>query len=230
MSPMVVAIDGPAGAGKSTVSRQLAAALGYRYIDTGAMYRVIGILAASGGIDLSDSAALTALCDATDIRFVERDGLIHTYAAGRDVSAAIRTPAAAEQASKVSAVPVVRERLVAKQRAMGAGGGVVMEGRDIGTVVFPNAAVKVFLDASASERARRRAAELYGATATPAEVARITAEIAQRDARDRGRAHSPLRPAADAIVFDTTEKPIAAVVAELRALVATRAAALASHG
>jgi len=226
---LVVAIDGPAGAGKSTVSRRLADALGYRYVDTGAMYRVIGVLAAEQHIDFSDTAALAALCDATTIEFVERDGRIRTLGDGRDLSDAIRTAGAAQLASKVSAVPVVRERLVAKQRTLGAGGGVVMEGRDIGTVVFPDAAVKVFLDASAQERARRRAAESPGGS-TPAEVARIAREIAERDARDRGRAHSPLRPAADAIVMDTTNKNIDQVVSELRALVATRAAALASHG
>jgi cytidylate kinase len=226
---LVVAIDGPAGAGKSTVSRRLAEALGYRYVDTGAMYRIIGVLAAEQHIDFSDTAALAALCDATTIEFVEGDGCIRAFGDGRDLSAAIRTAAAAQLASKVSAVPEVRERLVAKQRAMGAGGGVVMEGRDIGTVVFPDAAVKVFLDASAHERARRRAGESPGGS-TPAEVARIAREIAERDARDRRRAHSPLRPAADAIVMDTTDKTIDQVVHELRALVATRAAALASHG
>lgn len=228
MNRIVVALDGPAGAGKSTVSRRLAEALGYRYIDTGAMYRVIGVLAAEHGIDFADSAALAALCDDTQMEFIERDGRVRTYADGRDLSEAIRTPAAAQQASKVSAIPVVRERLVAKQRSMGAAGGVVMEGRDIGTVVFPEAPLKVFLDASAHERARRRAAELYGA-ATPADVERIAQEIAERDARDRGRAHSPLRPAADAVVIDTTDKTIDEVVATLQALARSRAGALASH-
>ena len=229
MTRLVVAIDGPAGAGKSTVSRRLAEALGYRYVDTGAMYRIIGVLAAEQHIDFSDTAALAALCDATTIEFVERDSRIHCYGNGRDLSDAIRTAEAAQLASKVSAVPVVRERLVAKQRAMGAGGGVVMEGRDIGTVVFPDAAVKVFLDASPHERARRRAGESPGG-ATPAQIERIAQEIAERDTRDRGRAHSPLRPAADAIITDTTDKSIDQVVNELRALVTTRAAALARHG
>ena len=229
MTHLVVAIDGPAGAGKSTVSRRLADALGYRYVDTGAMYRIIGVLAAEQHVDFSDTAALAALCDATTIEFVERDGRVRTFGAGRDLSDAIRTVEAAQLASKVSAVPVVRERLVAKQREMGAGGGVVMEGRDIGTVVFPDAAVKIFLDASPQERARRRAAESPSG-ATPAAIERIAQEIAERDARDRGRAHSPLQPAADAVVMDTTAKNIDQVVSELRALVAARAAALASHG
>jgi cytidylate kinase len=227
MTRVVVAIDGPAGAGKSTVSRRLAAALGYRYVDTGAMYRVIGILAAEHHIDFSDHAALAALCDATAIDFVERDGQLRVCAAGRDLSEAIRTPDAAQLASKVSTVPAVRQRLVAKQRALGAGGGVVMEGRDIGTVVFPDAPVKVYLDASPAERARRRAGELQRATA--AEIERMAHEIAERDARDRSRAHSPLQAAADAVIVDTTGKTIEQVVRELHALVAQRTATLASY-
>jgi cytidylate kinase len=228
MTAAVIAIDGPAGAGKSTVSRRLAQALGYRYIDTGAMYRVIGILAAERGIDLADGVGLATLCDGTHMEFIERDGGVCTYVDGRDLSAAIRTPAAAQLASKVSAVPAVRQRLVAQQRAMGAAGAVVMEGRDIGTVVFPEAAVKVFLDASPAERARRRAREMHGA-ATAADIAEMEREIAQRDARDRTRAHSPLRPADDAVVVDTTGKSIEEVVASLRALIATRSVALASR-
>ena len=224
--PIVVAIDGPAGAGKSTVSQRLAAALGYRYIDTGAMYRVIGVLAAERGIDVADSAGLAAVCDDTQMEFIERDGRVRTLADGRDVTDAIRTPTAAQHASKVSAVPIVRERLVARQRAMGGAGGVVMEGRDIGTVVFPQAPLKVFLDASARERARRRAEELY-TSATAADIERMAQDIGERDTRDRGRAHSPLHPAADAVVIDTTDKTIDDVVAMLQALARSRAAALA---
>ena len=225
MTAIVVAIDGPAGAGKSTVSRRLAAALGYRYIDTGAMYRVIGVLAAEREIPTSDVPALAELCDRTEIDFVEVAGRVSTRADGRDVSDVIRTPAAAQQASRVSAVPAVRERLVAKQRALGAGGGVVMEGRDIGTVVVPEAPVKVFLEASPIERARRRAAERGDASATA--VAEIAGEIAERDARDRGRVHSPLRPAADAVVVDTTDKSIEEVVCALRDLARRRITELA---
>ena len=228
MKGIIVAIDGPAGAGKSTVSRQLASDLGYHYVDTGAMYRIIGVLATERDLDLANSAALARLCDQTAMEFTVQEGKTRVLADGRDMSAAIRTPQAAQQASKVSAVSALRERLVAKQREMGAGGGVVMEGRDIGTVVFPNAALKVFLSASVGERARRRACELHE-TPTDAEVARIAAEIAERDDRDQNRADSPLRPAADAILIDTTKKSIEEVVQELRALATTRAANLASH-
>jgi cytidylate kinase len=228
MTRLVVAIDGPAGAGKSSVARRLAEALGYRYVDSGAMYRVIGVLAAAAGIDLTDGAALGALCDRTHMDFDEEDGRIRVFANGRDLSAAIRTADAGQFASRVSAVPAVREHLVAKQRAMAAGGSVVMEGRDIGTVVCPDAAVKVFLDASPHERARRRAHELHGVPSA-VEVDRMAREIAERDARDRTRVHSPLRPAADAVVVDTTTRRIDDVVEELRALVAERAAALASQ-
>lgn len=228
MNRIVVAIDGPGGAGKSTVSRTLARQLGYQYVDTGAMYRVIGVLAAEQGIDIGDHDALTKLCQRTAIEFTDADGRVQVTAAGRDFTEAIRTADAAQHASRYSTVPAVRERLVAKQRELGAGGGVVMEGRDIGTVVFPDAPVKVFLDASPRERARRRAGELYGDRASEEQVAAIEREIAERDARDRGRAHSPLRPAPDALVLDTTDKPIENVVETLRALVSAKARGLAS--
>lgn len=228
MIPIVVAVDGPAGAGKSTISRRLAEALGYRYIDTGAMYRVIGVLADERGIASTDNMQLATLCDATRIDFVERPNGLRICADGRDLSEAIRTADAAQLASKVSTIPEVRQRLVAQQRAMAAAGGVVMEGRDIGTVVCPDAPVKVFLDASVTERARRRACELRP-NATAADIAGIEQEIAQRDARDRTRAHAPLRPATDAVLVDTTDKTIDEVMGLLRALIATRTAALASH-
>jgi CMP/dCMP kinase len=217
----VIAIDGPAGSGKSTVSRRLAQTLGLRYVDTGAMYRVVGVLADRRGIDFGDAAALAALCDGLDLRFEERPDGLHVLANGADVTHDIRSAAAGQLASKVSVVGAVRERLVALQRAMGAGGGVVMEGRDIGTVVLPDATVKVFLVASATERARRRCAD-FAARGEAADPAQVTREIEERDRRDQSRAHSPLRAAADALVIDTTDEGVEAVVARVRALVAAR--------
>lgn len=217
----IIAIDGPAGAGKSTVSRRLAQALGLRYVDTGAMYRVVGVLADRRGVDLADAARLAELCDALDLRFEEQADGVHVIADGDDLSGAIRSAAAGQLASKVSVVPVVRERLVALQRVMAAGGGVVMEGRDIGTVVLPDATVKIFLVASPSERARRRCADL-AARGEMADVEQVAREIEERDRRDQGRAHSPLRAADDALVVDSTSEPVEAVVARVRELVAQR--------
>ncbi len=214
MKPAVIAIDGPAGAGKSTVARRLAQSMGYQYVDTGAMYRVVGLVAADAGVDLGDATALEKICDELELCFEEREDGVHTLANGRDVSHAIRSAEAGQHASKVSAVPVVRERLVALQRAMGERAATVMEGRDIGTVVFPDAAHKIFLRASVRERARRRGADL-AARGEPVELAAVEAEIAERDERDSNRAHSPLRPAADALIVDTTEDGIDAVVARI---------------
>lgn len=214
-----IAIDGPAGAGKSTVSRRLAQALGLRYVDTGAMYRVVGVLADEAGVDFADAAGLAALCDTLSLAFDEQADGVHVLANGRDLTRAIRSAAAGQWASKVSTQPAVRERLVALQRRMGAGGGVVMEGRDIGTVVLPDATVKVFLVASPAERARRRWAELT-ARGEAADLERIEREIAERDARDSSRAHSPLTPAADALLVDTTAESVDEVVARVRNLVA----------
>ncbi len=216
MRARVVAIDGPAGAGKSTASRRLAQTLGFRYVDTGAMYRVVGVLAAERDLDFADANALGRLCEQLEIVFEDRPDGMRVLVDGRDFTAAIRTAEAGQLASKVSTQPVVRERLVALQRRMGASEGVVMEGRDIGTVVFPDAAVKFFLTASPEERARRRCAEL-AARGEHADVTEVAREIAERDRRDAGRTHSPLRPAADAVVIDTTGSSIDAVVGRLSA-------------
>jgi cytidylate kinase len=209
MAVAVVAVDGPAGAGKSSASRGLARRLGFAHVDTGAMYRAVGVVAAERGIDLADDAALETLVHAL-VFTVAPDGT-GLLVDGCDLSAAIRTAEAGELASRVSARPVVRERLVALQRELGAGGRVVMEGRDIGTVVFPDAALKLYLTAAPAERARRRAAELR-ARGEAVDEAGLAADIARRDERDSRRAHSPLRPAADAVVLDTTTLSLDGVV------------------
>jgi cytidylate kinase len=214
-----IAIDGPAGAGKSTVSRRLAQVLGLRYVDTGAMYRVVGVLADEAGVDLGDAPALVAVCDTLSLRFDEQADGVHVVANGRDLTRAIRTASAGQLASKVSTQPVVRDHLVALQRRMGEGGGVVMEGRDVGTVVLPHATVKIFLVASADVRAYRRWAELTG-RGEAADLEHIQREIEERDRRDSTRAHSPLVPAADALLVDTTSEGVEEVVERVRNLVA----------
>lgn len=206
----VVAIDGPAGAGKSSASRGLAERLAYRYVDTGAMYRVVGVLAAERGIPLDDDAALGALMRALAPDLERADLRV----GGRDLSGAIRSAAAGELASQVSTRTVVREALVAIQRRLGIGGGVVMEGRDIGTVVLPDAPLKVFLTADPRQRAHRRAGDLRAAGQVIDEEA-LAAEIERRDRRDRERADSPLRPAEGARVLDTTAMTLAEVVDRL---------------
>ena len=216
----VIAVDGPAGAGKSSASRALARRLAFVYVDTGAMYRAVGVLAHERGLADDDDVALGRLV--AGLRFeVAADGE-RLLANGRDLSREIREPGAGDLASRVSTRPVVRERLVALQRELGAPGGVVMEGRDIGTVVFPDAPVKLYLTAEPAERARRRAAELRALGQTVDEAA-LAREITERDRRDQSRVHSPLRPAADAVVLDTTRLTFDAVVDAMAAVVRNRA-------
>ncbi|MFZ1155135.1 MAG: (d)CMP kinase [Solirubrobacteraceae bacterium] len=208
---MLIAIDGPAGAGKSTVARALAAALGFTYLDSGAMYRCIGLLALESPRELP-----AALAQASRIEFVadadssasERRVLLD----GRDVSEAIREPEVSEAASRVAADPGVREALVAKQRELIAGGDWVAEGRDIGTVVAPEAELKIYLTADPVERARRRASELGGDQAT------VMAEQTLRDERDSTREHSPLQAAPGAVVLDTSAITVEQVVEHVAAL------------
>ena len=205
---MVVAIDGPAGSGKSSVARGVAAALGYGFLDSGAMYRSVGLAALR-----SPEGPPAELARAMSIQLGER-----VVVDGEDVSQAIRAPEVSEAASRVAADPGVRRALVAKQRALIADGDWVAEGRDIGTVVAPDAAVKVFLTASPAERAHRRAAELG------ADPHRVLAEQALRDERDAAREHSPLRAAEGAVVLDTTGLSLDEVVARVVELVRAAAA------
>jgi len=198
--PLIIAIDGPSGAGKGTVARAVAARLGYRHIDTGAMYRALAWKALSDGIDLADESAVAALGERAT--FDLADGRIAID--GHDVRAAIRTPEIDRAATAVARHPAVRRILVARQRAFGDGGGVVMEGRDIGTVVFPSADVKIYLDASPEERARRRAADPAHTSSKGSQLSDVATALAERDRNDSTRAVSPLSVAADATVVDTT--------------------------
>jgi cytidylate kinase len=209
---LVIAIDGPVGAGKSTAARRLAAALGYVYIDSGAMYRAFGWKAVRDGLDLRDRERLAALAQRTDIRIRPGAAGPRVLLDGADVTDALRTPCMDEASSLVSVWPEVRERLVALQRAMAAAGGVVMDGRDIGTVVLPDADLKFYLDADPDIRAARRLRDLER-TGLPAEFGAVRSEVLRRDARDSGRAASPLRPAADAIHVDSSRLDADAVLA-----------------
>jgi cytidylate kinase len=201
MKKPVIAIDGPAGAGKSTLARGLAKALKLTYIDTGAMYRSVAWKALRMGADLDDPKALARLAGKLDIGFRPCRGGQKVFADGVDVTKAIRSPESTQGASVVAVVPGVRKAMVRRQRMMGRDGGVVMEGRDIGTVVFPKADVKFFVDASVEERARRRFSEMKGAGV---DLTSVQNSIRRRDRRDRGRKDSPLRPAKDAILLDNT--------------------------
>jgi cytidylate kinase len=193
---LIVAIDGPAGAGKSTIARSLARRLGFTYLDSGAMYRAVALWALRAGIDLDDLHRLEQLARAARIEFPAGDSSIRLN--GEDVTAAIRQPQVSEAASKVSAAPGVRRAMREEQRRIAGGQSVVMEGRDIGTVIFPEAQVKIYLDADPEVRAQRRAAEL-GASA--GEVQR---EMTERDRRDRTRAEAPLTQAPDAEYLDSS--------------------------
>jgi CMP/dCMP kinase len=212
---MVIAIDGPAGAGKSTVARAVAGALDFTYLDSGAMYRCVALAGIERGADLDEAEAMGAL--ARSLR-IELDG-DRVELDGRDVSAAIREPRVTEASSRVSVHPAVREAMVEGQRKLIAAGRYVAEGRDIGTVVSPDAPLKVFLTASAEERARRRAAQ------TGEDESAVLAAQRERDARDESREHSALRAADDAVEIDTTGRGLDEVVEQIVGLVRERGVA-----
>ncbi len=200
---MIVAIDGPSGAGKSTLAKRVARDLEFIYLDTGAMYRAFALKVLRRDVDLADDEQLARLLRTTEIDLVHGAGKVAVLLDGEDVSAKIRTPEVSQMASKVSALKVVRHRMLELQRAMGQRGSVVAEGRDIGTVVFPEAEVKIYLDASAEERARRRCAELRAAGRSVS-LEETLREMAERDKRDSERDLAPLRKADDALAIDSS--------------------------
>lgn len=216
---MIIAIDGPSGAGKSTLAKKLAANLGFIYLDTGAMYRALALKILRQGVDLADDQKLAELVNSTSVDLQCDRAELRVFLDGKNVASEIRTPAVSQMASKASALKLVRDRMLELQRRLGERGSVVAEGRDIGTVVFPDAQVKIFLSASAAERARRRCAELRAA-GQPVDLDVTLREIEERDQRDSERALAPLRKADDALVIDssnsTADEVAACVLAEIR--------------
>jgi cytidylate kinase len=219
----IIAIDGPAGAGKSTIARHLARHFGLLNLETGAMYRAFALKALRADVPLDHSEALAALALQTTIGLEAGDQENRVFLDGLDVTALLRSRVVTDAASKVSVLPAIRSWMVRLQQQMGASGGVVMEGRDIGTVVFPHAEVKIFLDAAPEVRGLRRFDQLGpSATVQPDEVIR---ELHERDARDRNRADSPLKPAADAVILDSTRMTLEEVVQRAEAIVEDRLSA-----
>ncbi|WP_114418203.1 (d)CMP kinase [Marinospirillum perlucidum] len=208
----VITLDGPGGAGKGTVSMLLAKQLGWHLLDSGALYRLVGLAADNHGVELDNEASLAVLAEHLDVQFlVSKEELVQVVLEGEDVSQELRTERVGGLASQVAALPSVREALLARQRAFQDTPGLVCDGRDMGTVVFPEAPLKIYLTASADERARRRQEQLRDKGVT-ASLLDLKKDILERDARDMNRKTAPLRPAEDAVEVDTTSLSIAEVV------------------
>jgi CMP/dCMP kinase len=212
---MIIAIDGPSGAGKGTAARALARRLGYLYIDTGAMYRAVAWRALQAGVPLDDAAALGEIAASARVELGGDAGAPRVVIDGTDITDHIRTPQVSQAASKVSAIPAVRRALVARQQEMGRAGDVVMEGRDIGTAVFPDAEIKFYLDASVEERSRRRHEEDCQRGNAAKSLAETMAEVVERDRRDSTREDSPLVRADDAILIDSSGLTVEQVVEQM---------------
>lgn len=210
----IITIDGPSGAGKSTVSRALAKQLGYTYIDSGALYRIAALEVARSNADEDNDEELVRLCSSLEPRFVTKNGVDRIECNGRDVTELIRAPEVSMRASRISARKVMRDCITGMQRKMGAFGSIVLEGRDAGTVVFPDAPIKFFLDASPEERGRRRFIELRQKN-FDVSLEDVTQDIIKRDYNDSSRKHAPLAPAEDAIIINSTAMTIDQVIARM---------------
>jgi cytidylate kinase len=219
---LIIAIDGPAGAGKSTVARAVARRLGYLFINTGAMYRAVAWKALRQGVSLEDAGRLGQIAADSMIELVGDIDSMRVLIDGRDITEEIATPQTGQAASVVSTIPAVRRALVARQQQIGRAGGVVMEGRDIGTQVFPNAEVKIYLDASSEARAQRRFDEDSARGVAVASFDRMKSEIEERDLRDKTRADSPLTQAEDAVYIDSSAMAIEEVVERILEIVKSR--------
>ena len=218
---IIITIDGPAGAGKSTVSKILSERLGYIYINTGAMYRVVALESKRRNIDPGDEKGLAQVCSGLDISFGRKDGNLRVFSHGEDVTEEINTPEMSLRASRVSAQRVVRNAMAELQRNMGRGGGVILEGRDAGTVIFPQAQVKFYLDAALAERGRRRYKEI-AVRNQKVELKQVIQETEKRDFDDSHRAFAPLRMAEDAVLIDSSELTVEEVIDMMVQIIHTR--------